>query len=137
MSLPGWPCAEFTERSTYLPDSTVPPSISAMTTNGTVKMETTERVVTSAAKHQFGGVHFADTDVYLKGLMPAKHLAGEKDPSVDPIKSIEHFRIRPRWLFVRVETEKGIVGWGEATLEGEMTVQAGSGRAPGPRSEAL
>ena len=87
-------------------------------THTTVKMETTEAIV-SAAKHQFGGVHFKDTDFYLKGLLPSLYTAGISDMSVDPIKSIEHFRIRPRWLFVRVETEKGIVGWGEATLEGE------------------
>ena len=79
-------------------------------------MQVTEPISSSANKHQFGEVFFTDTDIYLKGLMPAK---GTKDPSVDPIKKIEHFRIRPRWLFVRVETEKGIVGWGEATLEGE------------------
>lgn len=30
----------------------------------------------------------------------------------DAIKSIETFRVRPRWLFVKVETESGIVGWG-------------------------
>jgi L-alanine-DL-glutamate epimerase-like enolase superfamily enzyme len=40
------------------------------------------------------------------------------DAFSDPIKSIETFYVRPRWLFVRVETQKGIVGWGEATLEG-------------------
>ena len=90
-----------------------------MAANGvqaTAQMQVTEPISSSANKHQFGEVFFTDTDIYLKGLMPAK---GTKDPSVDPIKKIEHFRIRPRWLFVRVETEKGIVGWGEATLEGE------------------
>lgn len=43
---------------------------------------------------------------------------GLHGPTSDPIRSIETFYVRPRWLFVRVETEKGIVGWGEATLEG-------------------
>lgn len=43
------------------------------------------------------------TTVYEKGL---------KSPGGDPIKKIETFNVRPRWLFVRVETEKGIVGWG-------------------------
>jgi galactonate dehydratase len=38
--------------------------------------------------------------------------------SSDCIKSIDTFYVRPRWLFVRVETQKSIVGWGEATLEG-------------------
>lgn len=34
------------------------------------------------------------------------------------IARIETFLVPPRWLFVRVETESGIVGWGEATCEG-------------------
>ena len=34
------------------------------------------------------------------------------------IERIETFLVAPRWLFVRIETESGVVGWGEATLEG-------------------
>ena len=34
------------------------------------------------------------------------------------IARIETFLVAPRWLFVRVETTSGIVGWGEATCEG-------------------
>lgn len=34
------------------------------------------------------------------------------------IARIETFLVPPRWLFVRVETEDGAVGWGEASLEG-------------------
>lgn len=34
------------------------------------------------------------------------------------ITRVETFLVAPRWLFVRVETESGIVGWGEATCEG-------------------
>jgi len=34
------------------------------------------------------------------------------------IGRIETFYVPPRWLFVRVETEDGAVGWGEASLEG-------------------
>ncbi len=34
------------------------------------------------------------------------------------IARIETFSIPPRWLFVRVETDDGLVGWGEASLEG-------------------
>lgn len=34
------------------------------------------------------------------------------------IVKIETFMVPPRWLFVRVETADGIVGWGEATCEG-------------------
>ncbi|AMM31106.1 Galactonate dehydratase [Sinomonas atrocyanea] len=34
------------------------------------------------------------------------------------IARIETFLVSPRWLFVRLETDTGIVGWGEATCEG-------------------
>ncbi len=31
---------------------------------------------------------------------------------------IETFLVAPRWVFVRLETDDGLVGWGEASLEG-------------------
>jgi galactonate dehydratase len=34
------------------------------------------------------------------------------------ISRVETFMVAPRWLFVRVETDSGLVGWGEATCEG-------------------
>lgn len=34
------------------------------------------------------------------------------------ITRIETFLIAPRWLFCRIETDSGIVGWGEPVLEG-------------------
>ncbi|HEX8642786.1 MAG TPA: galactonate dehydratase [Allosphingosinicella sp.] len=34
------------------------------------------------------------------------------------IARIETFLVAPRWLFVRVESDEGAVGWGEASLEG-------------------
>jgi len=34
------------------------------------------------------------------------------------IAKVETFAVSPRWLFVRIETEDGHVGWGESTLEG-------------------
>ena len=34
------------------------------------------------------------------------------------IARIETFMVPPRWLFVRVETDQGIVGWGEPVVEG-------------------
>ncbi|UOY02572.1 galactonate dehydratase [Blastococcus sp. PRF04-17] len=41
------------------------------------------------------------------------------------ITGIETFLVAPRWLFVKVSTDEGIDGWGEATLEGRSaTVQA-------------
>jgi len=38
--------------------------------------------------------------------------------SSHPIAKIETFVVPPRWLFVRVESEDGAFGWGEASLEG-------------------
>jgi len=35
-----------------------------------------------------------------------------------PISRVETFLVPPRWLFVRIETGTGVVGWGEASLEG-------------------
>ncbi len=38
------------------------------------------------------------------------------------IARVETFPVAPRWLFVRIETEDGLVGWGEASLEGYADV---------------
>lgn len=34
------------------------------------------------------------------------------------IKNIEYFRVKPRWLMVKITDECGNFGWGEGTLEG-------------------
>ena len=34
------------------------------------------------------------------------------------ITRFETFHVRPRWLCLRIETDNGLVGWGEPTLEG-------------------
>ena len=46
---------------------------------------------------------------------------------IGPMKigRIETFLVPPRWLFVRVETEDGAVGWGEASLEGHAEAVEG------------
>ena len=45
---------------------------------------------------------------------------------MNAIARIETFRVPPRWLFVRVETKDGIVGWGEASLEGHAEAVEGA-----------
>ena len=41
------------------------------------------------------------------------------------ITSIETFKVPPRWLFVRIGTDEGVVGWGEPVVEGRAdTVRA-------------
>jgi galactonate dehydratase len=42
------------------------------------------------------------------------------------IARIETFMVPPRWLFVRVETQDGGVGWGESSLEGHSEAVAGA-----------
>lgn len=38
------------------------------------------------------------------------------------ISRVEAFPVAPRWLFVRIETDDGLVGWGEGSLEGYADV---------------
>lgn len=41
------------------------------------------------------------------------------------IKSYELFQVPPRWLFLKIETDEGISGWGEPVIEGKAaTVKA-------------
>ncbi|CAL1699112.1 unnamed protein product [Somion occarium] len=42
------------------------------------------------------------------------------------IKDVEVFRVPPRWVFLRIETSDGLVGWGEATLEGHTEAIEGA-----------
>src|SRR6476620_802046 len=42
------------------------------------------------------------------------------------IGRIETFTVPPRWLFVRVESDDGGLGWGEASLEGHAESVAGA-----------
>lgn len=35
------------------------------------------------------------------------------------VKSIELFKVPPRWLFLKITTESGLVGWGEPVIEGK------------------
>jgi galactonate dehydratase len=42
------------------------------------------------------------------------------------IGKIETFHVAPRWLFARVESDDGAVGWGEASLEGHAEAVDGA-----------
>ena len=43
-----------------------------------------------------------------------------------PIRSIEYFRVKPRWLFVKITDTNDHFGWGEATLEGHTQAVEGT-----------
>lgn len=38
------------------------------------------------------------------------------------IVNLKTYNIRPRWLFLKIETDEGICGWGEPVIEGKSTV---------------
>ncbi len=40
------------------------------------------------------------------------------------IKSVELFKVEPRWLFTKITTQSGIVGWGEPIVEGRADTVA-------------
>jgi hypothetical protein len=42
------------------------------------------------------------------------------------IRAVEYFRVRPRWLFVKITDDEGNYGWGEATLEGHSKAVEGA-----------
>ena len=44
------------------------------------------------------------------------------------VRTIETFKVPPRWLFVRIETESGLVGWGEPIVEGRADTVAAAVR---------
>ena len=39
------------------------------------------------------------------------------------ITNVEAFPVPPRWVFCKIETDAGITGWGEASLEGHASTQ--------------
>src|SRR5699024_4195199 len=45
--------------------------------------------------------------------------------SIMKITNYELFKVPPRWLFLKIKTDEGIVGWGEPVIEGRAhTVKA-------------
>ena len=42
----------------------------------------------------------------------------------DPVISMTWWHVAPRWLILKIVTKKGLVGWGEGTLEGRSEIVA-------------
>lgn len=56
---------------------------------------------------------------------------GAKAPSTPrspqaKIRTVEYFRVKPRWLFVKITDDQGGYGWGEGTLEGHTKAVEGA-----------
>jgi hypothetical protein len=62
-------------------------------------------------------LHQAPSDAPQPYTNPLQVAAAAGAPA-DTVKSYELFKVPPRWLFLRVETENGVVGWGEPNIEG-------------------
>ncbi|MDI9468638.1 MAG: galactonate dehydratase [Bacillota bacterium] len=45
------------------------------------------------------------------------------------VSAVRSYLVRPRWLFVEVETDAGLTGWGEAVLEGHAEAAAAAVQA--------
>jgi L-alanine-DL-glutamate epimerase-like enolase superfamily enzyme len=55
------------------------------------------------------------TDLYLRS----------EEGGFVKVTAVETFRVPPRWLFCKISTHEGLVGWGEPVVEGRAgTVQA-------------
>jgi galactonate dehydratase len=57
-------------------------------------------------------------DPLTKPLVTPSEIDGRFTRRQDRIKKIETFLVKPRWLFLKLYTEEGIVGLGEPILEG-------------------
>lgn len=62
----------------------------------------------------------------LSGLTNgAKAPVSSRQP-LPKIKTVEYFRVKPRWLFVKITDDQGGYGWGEGTLEGHTKAVEGA-----------
>lgn len=43
---------------------------------------------------------------------------------MDSIQSLELFKVPPRWLFLKITTREGLIGWGEPIVEGKVDTVA-------------
>ena len=57
------------------------------------------------------------------------------------ISQLELFKVPPRWLFLKITTSDGLIGWGEPVVEGKADTVAAAvqelgeyilGKKPGP-----
>lgn len=62
----------------------------------------------------------------LSGLTNGAQAPVAPQQPLAKIKSVEYFRVKPRWLFVKVTDTEGGYGWGEGTLEGHTKAVEGA-----------
>ena len=69
---------------------------------------------------------FASMALGATGTMafPASFSAHASDPGKFRITKLETFKVKPRWLFLKVHTDQGIMGLGEPVVEGRADTVA-------------
>ncbi len=48
------------------------------------------------------------------------------------ITKLTTYIVPPRWLFLKIETDEGVIGWGEPVVEGRALTVAGRRRTNWP-----
>ena len=93
-------------------------------------MKTTSRrsLLANAAAATFGGLAMASSKPPKRNatahteeiVAPRTETQGAKPKAKEIIKitKLETFLVKPRWLFLKVHTNAGVVGWGEPITEG-------------------
>lgn len=62
----------------------------------------------------------------LSGLTNGARAPVAPQQPLAKIKTVEYFRVKPRWLFVKITDDQGGYGWGEGTLEGHTKAVEGA-----------
>lgn len=62
----------------------------------------------------------------LNGLTNGAQAPVSESLPMARIKTVEYFRVKPRWLFVKITDDQGGYGWGEGTLEGHTKAVEGA-----------
>lgn len=79
------------------------------------------------ARRPIMGLRSPSDPSIVTALSPSERRSGDGiGERMTKIVRIETFAVPPRWLFVRVETDDGAVGWGEASLEGHAEAVDGA-----------
>lgn len=93
-----------------------------------MKIITRRSLLTNAVAASFGGVAMAATNkkkkkstAYSEELVaPRTKTQGLRPKAKEIVKitKLETFLVKPRWLFLKMHTNAGVVGWGEPITEG-------------------
>jgi galactonate dehydratase len=67
----------------------------------------------------------------MRDSLCEKRSPSEKENDTMKITQLELYQVPPRWLFLKIVTDEGIVGWGEPVIEGRAATVAAAVRELG------